>query len=177
MNLANNKTWTFSVYKTVERKAEQKCVFISHKKEDSTAAVVIGTYLMSLGINIYLDQNDMLLQEAVSQDNDQKIVSSIKRGLSVSTHLLCLISDKTKLSWWVPYEIGTAESQDVIITSLKLKGIDDLPSFLKIQPVLYNMEEFAVYAHQLTRYGGVFTKDKPVEITQENKDLLSPYLD
>lgn len=54
-------------------------------------------------VNIYLDTNDCELKEAVSSANDKKIVDSIKTGLQYSSHLLCLISDKTKLSWGVPY--------------------------------------------------------------------------
>ena len=91
-----------------------KCVFISHKKEDAAAAESIGKYLTDVvGVNIYLDSKDLVLQEAVSTDNDKKIVESIKRGLACSTHLLCVTSEKTRLSWWVPYEIGIADDSGV----------------------------------------------------------------
>lgn len=77
-----------------------KCVFISHKKEDERAAKAIGDYLMEkVGVDIYLDLYDVELQEAVSVDNDRKIVESIERGIATSSHLRCLVSHQTRLSW------------------------------------------------------------------------------
>ena len=73
------------------------CVFISHKKEDEESAKAIGNYLMQqVGVDIYLDLYDIELKEAVSLENDRKIVGSIKRGIGTSSHLLCFVSDKTR---------------------------------------------------------------------------------
>ena len=58
---------------------------------------------------------------------------------------MCLISDKTRLSWWVPYEIGFAENEDIDITSLKLKNVDDIPSYLKIRRSIFKKEDFYKY--------------------------------
>ena len=100
-------------------KDNRTCVFISHKKEDESAAIAIGNFLVEqVGVNIYLDLNDCELKEAVSAENDQKIVESVKTGLEYSTHLLCIVSDRTKLSWWVPYEIGYAEKKGFDVSSL-----------------------------------------------------------
>lgn len=50
---------------------EKHCVFISYKKEDEEAAIVIGVYLTDIvRINIYLDTKDCILKEAVGADND-----------------------------------------------------------------------------------------------------------
>ena len=126
------------------------CVFISHKKEDEAAALAIGNYIKNYAdVDIYLDLYDLELVEAVSTENDRKIVASIKRGLRTSTHLLCLISDKTRLSWWVPYEIGVASELKKDITSLKLKNISDMPSFLKTEKVLMNASDFEGYVNSL----------------------------
>jgi len=144
--------WEFSAQKG-------NCVFISHKKEDESTAKAIGDYLMNqVGVDIYLDLYDMELKEAVSVENDKKIVASIKKGISTSTHLLCLVSDKTRLSWWVPYEVGVAGEQGKDIATLKLKGIDDIPSFLKIEQVLKNIQEFFDYTRSLEPYGGIFSE-------------------
>ena len=64
---------------------EGNCVFISHKKEDEASAKAIGDYLMQqVGVDIYLDLYDIELKEAVSLDNDKKIVESIKKGIGTS---------------------------------------------------------------------------------------------
>ncbi|SDB63124.1 toll/interleukin-1 receptor domain-containing protein [Butyrivibrio sp. INlla16] len=140
------------VFEGVTR-SNEKCVFISHKKEDEAAAKYIGDYIMEhANVDIYLDLYDTELKEAVSTENDKKIVESIKRGLRTSTHILCVISDKTHLSWWVPYEIGVASENKKSIASLKLKNISDLPSFLKTEQVLMTSTDFVGYVDKLNPF-------------------------
>ena len=120
--------------------SDKVCVFISHKKEDQDIAIELGKYLTEqLDVDIYLDLFDSELREAVSVENDAKIVASVINGLKLSQILLCIISDKTRLSWWVPYEIGMADNAGVKIASIKTKNIDDFPSFLKTKTVLNNL--------------------------------------
>lgn len=160
---------------TTFRLKDGNCVFISHKKEDEKAAIAISDYLNEVaGVNTYLDLDDIVLQEAVSLDNDRGIVDSINDGLSVSTHLLCLISEKTRLSWWVPYEIGIASSKKMPIASLKLKSIDDVPSFLKTETVLTNIPEFFNYSKTLEPYGGFLSKR---QLTGHDKIRLLKYVE
>jgi len=125
-----------------EVKGDKPCVFISHKKEDQHIAIELGKFLTEqMDVDIYLDIFDTQLQEAVSAENDAKIVASISTGLKLSQVLLCIISDKTKLSWWVPYEIGMADSTGIKIASIRTKEIDDFPSFLKTKKTLNSLSE------------------------------------
>ncbi len=152
-----------------------KCVFISHKKEDEDSAKAIGEYLMNeVNVDIYLDLYDIELKEAVSIENDKKIVESIKKGIGTSTHLLCLVSDKTRLSWWVPYEIGVASEHNKDITTLKLKGVEEIPSFLKTERVLRSVRDFFDYTRQLEKYGGLLS-DRSLTSTERIK--LNRYID
>lgn len=153
---------------------ENPCIFISHKKEDELPALAIGKYLTDIAdINIYLDLNDIELRESVSRENDEKIVHSINKGLEYCTHLLCIISDKTKLSWWVPYEIGFSVKKDIDIASLKLKTIDDIPSYLKINKVLYNVDDFIRYASGISTYGVLFSEKKYAALSSKDDSILS----
>ena len=173
-NLAKLTSWKRDMFS----QKENYCVFISHKKEDEAAAITIGTYLTDVvGVNIYLDTQDILLKEAVSTENDQKIVESIQTGLACSTHLLCLISDKTKLSWWVPYEIGFADKQKIDIAALKLKDIDDIPSYIKIRKTLFNMEDFLRYISGLGRYGSLFAEENYIHFSSADNKMLTDYID
>jgi len=173
-NLAKLEEWE----RRVRIQQDKRCVFISHKKEDEDAAIAIGSYLTDVvGINIYLDVKDCILSEAVSAENDQKIVESIKRGLDYSTHLLCLISDKTKLSWWVPYEIGYADRQSIDVSVLKLKDVDDIPSYLKIKRTLYNKEDFLRYISALGPYGSLFAEKGYRYFSARNDGILDNHLD
>ena len=157
---------------------DHRCVFISHKKEDEDAAIAIGTYLTNtVGINIYLDTQDCILKESVSTENDQQIVESIKRGLTCSSHLLCLISDKTKLSWWVPYEIGFADKQEIDIAALKLKDVEGIPSYLKIKNTLFNTEDFLQYISRLGPYGSIMAKEDYIRFSTCDNGILTEYID
>lgn len=112
------------------------CIFISHKHEDKKAAEVIADFIIKkANIDVYLDNRDNGLQQAVKEGNDKKIVEYIEKGISSSTHILCLVSDYTKNSWWVPYEIGYSKKAKVSINSLILKNTNDIPSFLKVENV------------------------------------------
>lgn len=139
---------------------KKRCVFISHKKEDEEAAIAIGVLLTDIvGVNIYLDTKDCILKEAVSADNDQLIVESIKRGLVYSSDLLCLKSDKTRLSWSVPYEIGFVDKQEIDIAALNLKDIEDIPSYLKTKTALFDIEDFLQYISRLGPHGSIMIKE------------------
>ena len=173
-NFALLENWQCGISKT----SSKPCVFISHKKEDEEAAIQIGKYLTDFAdINIYLDINDFELKEAVSLENDEKIVDSIKKGLECSTHLLCLISDKTRLSWWVPYEIGFAENEDIDITSLKLKNVDDIPSYLKIKRSIFKKEDFYKYICEIKPLAKYSYRENYNTITSADNSIIEKYID
>lgn len=173
-NLANAEAWERCVFSH----GKKRCVFISHKKEDEEAAIAIGAYLTDIvGVNIYLDTKDCILKEAVSADNDQLIVASIKRGLTCSSDLLCLISDKTRLSWWVPYEIGFADKQEIDIAVLKLKDVEDIPSYLKTKTALFNIEDFLQYISRLGPYGSIMDKEDYSRFSKCDNSVLTKFID
>lgn len=126
--------------------SNQKCVFISHKKEDEAAAESVANYIMyDLNMDVYLDKNDGQLRDAVSKGDKQKIVASIQKGISCSDYLICVMSEKTKLSWWVPYEIGYMEKRNQEkkeaksnIASFMTKDVSAVPEFLEIKEILRN---------------------------------------
>lgn len=165
------------IFKNQINNHKEKCVFISYKKEDELAAIDIGKFLMEVvGVNIYLDILDESIKEATQTENDRLIVKSIKEGLECSTHLLCLISDNTRLSWWVPYEIGIADNKNLSIASLKLKTVKDIPSFLKIHPTFYNVKDFVRNAVSYTTLGTLFF-DIDYNRISSNTEILKKYID
>ncbi len=162
-----------------EIKGEKICVFISHKKEDQHIAIELGDFLTNqLGVDIYLDTFDLDLQEAVSVENDAKIVESIANGLKLSDVLLCIISDKTRLSWWVPYEIGVADNLGIRIASIKTKDIDDFPSFLKTKVTLNNLSELIELISKSKRYGVLFYSEESLDsVRQGDVGCLNKYFE
>lgn len=162
-----------------EIKTDKPCVFISHKKEDQDIAIKLGDFLTKkLNVDIYLDVFDLELQEAVSVENDVKIVNSITSGIKLSDILLCIISDKTKLSWWVPYEIGIADTSGLKIASIKTKQIEDFPSFLKTQKTINNLSELIEFVLKNDKWGFLFySEEKMRKIRQNEVGCLEEYFD
>lgn len=163
MNRARKEQYSF--IETLKK--NDTCIFISHKKEDEAAAIELGEYISNnFKYDIYLDVSDIDLREAVSEENDAKIVDSIKKGINESTSIICIISDKTKLSWWVPYEVGIADSRGISIATLKIKDIDDIPSFLKLQKNINSIEELNRHLMCLGRYGNMFSNQQNMELSK-----------
>lgn len=152
-------------------------MFISHKKEDEAAAVEIGRFLTDVcDLDIYLDIEDCVLKEAVSIENDESIWKSIKKGLECSTHLLCLVSDKTRLSWWVPFEIGYAEKKNVDIAVVQLKNIDDIPSYLKVKRKIRSKKELFEYCSSIVPHAELFRKSALVHMNEVDSEQLDKYI-
>lgn len=146
INRANPSTFERYSY----NKGDKPCIFISHKSEDKEKAINIGNYIIqAYGIDIYLDIYDSGLQSATLNNDHKTIVNHIHKALSHSTHLMCVISDMTSTSWWVPYEIGYAKKSNREISSLKLKNIIDVPSFLKIETVLMGTKSLNDYLKKI----------------------------
>lgn len=162
-----------------EVKSEKTCVFISYKQEDQHIAIELGDFLTKqLGVDIYLDVFDPELKEAVSVENDAKIVASIINGLKLSNVLLCIISDKTRLSWWVPYEIGIADNAEIKIASIRTKEIDDFPSFLKTKRTVNNLSELVEFILKNRKYGALFySEQQRNSILQDDVGYLNQYFE
>lgn len=143
-----NKAPIYRYRYSQESKSSGLCFFISHKNEDADAALEIGNHIMNdFGYNIYLDLFDETLQLADQNNDIETIVKSIHRGLSYSTHLLCVVTEKSKESWWIPYEIGYAQANNKKTASLKLKASEYLPTFLRANgaEVFYTVKELDAY--------------------------------
>jgi len=122
-------------------------VFISYRHMDRAHAIHINTRLIQANIKTYLDVLD-----AESQTTDD-ITGVITRNISECTHLLAVVSEKTALSWWVPFEIGEATITNRRICSFKT-GPTELPLYLDKWPKLSSERdiEFFIdaYRNELT---------------------------
>lgn len=120
------------------------CVFLSHKSQDKASVIEIGKYITSQGIDVYIDIEDDNLQKAVKNDDHASITAAIEIGIENSTHLLAYITEKTKDTPWVPYEVGYAKSKGRSIAAIKAKSTT-LPSFLHIVKNIKNITELNTY--------------------------------
>ncbi len=114
-------------------------VFISHKQEDSTTAKEIHRILQSLNVDAYLD----LLEGELSLDGEA-LTQHIKRRLNECSDLLVVMSEETKKSWWVPFEIGMAAQRDFPTVTF-LKTGTALPGYLEYWPRLKRYQDLEDY--------------------------------
>lgn len=161
-------------------------IFISHIRIDKAAAIAIGNYIREAGFDIYLDINDQALQQAMSTGDPNKITQCIEKGLNLSTHLLCLVSESTVNSWWVPYEIGYGKKSNKDIATLRLKGTPSLPEYLKVTTILNGASSLNKYLSNLMKQNDILNESRMYKsINGENWGLSStgpshplyPYLD
>ena len=133
--------------------AEDKpCIFLSHISIDKATVELIANYIMEKAdIDVYLDNHDEALQRAVNRRDSEEITALIERGIASSSHAMCLISEETIKSWWVPYELGYAKRSGKEISSLKLKGTVDLPDFLKIGTLIHGTKSLNEYIERVIR--------------------------
>ena len=104
-------------------------VFISYRHMDRAYAMAIDSRLIRANIKTYLDVLDL-----ESQTTDD-ITGVITRNITECTHLLAVVSEKTALSWWVPFEIGEATISNRRICSFRT-GPAELPLYLDKWPKL-----------------------------------------
>lgn len=119
-------------------------VFISHKSEDINRANTFAQHLEEMGFEIYFDAYDPEI--VITEDRAQYIQEQIE----TSTDLLVIITEHTKLSWWVPFEIGLSTANDVRIASiLDSDARIFLPSFLRKWPVIDSDRKYEIYLQEL----------------------------
>jgi len=113
-------------------------VFISHKKEDGATAQEIYDEFRRLGVNSYLDLLDSNLT------GGKELTEHIKKQLNKCTDIIVVMSEKTKKSWWVPFEIGMSAQVDMPTASF-LKSNVELPDYLLYWPRLKYVSDIDTY--------------------------------
>ena len=120
-------------------------VFISHKSEDVELAKHYAEELKKLGFDYYLDEYDIHIKN--SSDRGSLINNEIKK----STDLLVIVTENTKKSWWVPFEIGLSTAANNRIVTIMHDGASELPSFLRKWPVIDTDKKYQTYISELKK--------------------------
>lgn len=136
---------------TVNLALNVKCVFISHQKSDTEYCKKIADYLINAGIDVYFDEYDRDLKIHRQTNNPTGVVDSIKKGIKMSSHMLCVISKNTLYSKWVPWEIGYG-NEKTIQGAITIKRIasNELPDYLKTVHVVRGIKSLNSLITQIT---------------------------
>ena len=114
-------------------------VFISHKKEDSVLALAIQRAFVKNGVESYLDVLDSSII-----GGGRELTDHIKNSLNSCTDIIVVMTDSTKNSWWVPFEIGMSAQIDMPTASF-LQSDMILPSYLSYWPRLKTINDIDKY--------------------------------
>lgn len=114
-------------------------VFISHQKADSAKAAAIAHRLKTQHlIDSYLDVIDP------HTGKGEDLAAHIQAEMSKCTQLLAVVSEATRLSSWVPWEIGVATEKDFPLATF-IDGTALPPEFLRKWPYLRTTADLDLY--------------------------------
>lgn len=130
----------FGIKRQTREMKEGLGIFISHQQKDKEKCKLIAIYLQQLGLDTYLDVDD----DDIDIDDKKKLVSSINKNLKRTRDFLCILSNNTKLSKWVYYEVGMATAFEKRISSLALEDIssEDIPEFIQVNNKMNSKKNF-----------------------------------
>ena len=139
-----------SILEKADRSSTGTCVFISHQYADLAVAIEVGNHLKALEVDIWLDVDDAASQQAVKSNDEPRLAEAIEWGLSNCTHLLAVISPKTKGSWWVPFEIGSARGRSKALVFFVHKDVSELPAYLTFGRKILDQSDFYKWAREIS---------------------------
>lgn len=146
-------------------------IFISHKQEDSDTANRLAGELRLLGIPYYLD----ILDSTVTTSG-RALTEHIKRNLNDCTDIIVIMSEATRLSQWVPFEVGMSAQNDMP-TATFLKSSVSLPEFLEYWPRLKYTSDIATYVSARREVQNEYAKKSIYEMEQTTKSQTERFYD
>lgn len=118
-------------------------VFLSHQSADSLLATRIAARLwQNHDITSYLDVIDPYIG-----GRGEDLALHIQTEMDKCTQLLAIVSDATRQSQWVPWEIGVATEKDYPLATFST-GATLPPEFLRKWPYLRTDADLDAYARR-----------------------------
>lgn len=116
-------------------------VFLSHQSRDADSAKFVAVHLrVNHGIECYLDVIDPYINRP-----GEDLADHIRSQMGACTQLLAVVSDQTKASQWVPWEIGVATEKQFPLATFSTDGMKP-PEFLQKWPYLRSLTDLDRYA-------------------------------
>ncbi len=90
--------------------SNKKTVFLSHSHKDADIVKDVIAFLLSVGIYVYVDWLDPTMPKVTSAETADKI----KKRIVQCERFVVLLTEKSKESKWVPWELGFADGRKAI---------------------------------------------------------------
>jgi hypothetical protein len=129
-------------------------VFVSHQRADSAIATMVVAKLHQNQIDYYVDIVDSTLTKSGEQLGDY-----LRSEMGKCTQLIAVVSHNTKLSSWVPWEIGVATEKDFPLATY-LEDNTPSPEFLRKWPYLRSPGDVDFYVQASKTADGTFRSRK-----------------
>ena len=130
-------------------------IFLSHQAADSITAAYVARRLRDHHqIESYLDVIDPYINS-----RGEDLASHIRSQMGRCTQLLAIVSDATKASQWVPWEIGVATEKDYPLATYSA-GFASPPEFLRKWPYLRSDADIDLYARTSKAADQVFIRKR-----------------
>lgn len=110
----------------------------------------VADALRALNVDVWLDVDELDRPEPRTASEEVGLTAAIEAGLRNSSHLLALITPRTRGSWWVPFEIGSCRALARDLAFLVHKSVRDTPSYFKLGDHLGNQQQFLAWAKKLS---------------------------
>lgn len=114
-------------------------IFISHKNTDAELAASVAKRIQANGLETYLDTID----DALVKDGPD-LADMLLHRMEHCNQLIAVVSEQTKDSWWVPWEIGVGSEKNFRMASYSRSYVS-LPSYLKKWPELHSDQDIDLY--------------------------------
>jgi hypothetical protein len=120
---------------------QRKIVFLSHSHKDSDLVMDVMAFLLSVGMFVYVDWLDSEMPHITSHETASRIKVKIKQ----CDRLIVLLTENSKDSKWVPWELGYADGvksiEKIAILPIK-RNVATLDShfigleYMKLYPII-----------------------------------------
>lgn len=91
--------------KKVSLSSKKNNVFLSHSSQDIDKLESVISFLEEYGVKVYIDKTDNNLPRVTSIETAQILKDNIKK----SDKFIVLVSENSKNSKWIPWELGIAD--------------------------------------------------------------------
>ncbi len=137
------------------------CVFISYRSSDRRIALELAAAFDAAGLDYYIDVADAGLQAASASGDSEAVVKAIEEGIRRSTHLIGIVTEATKESWWVPFEIGSSRAAATAAgveptertAYLVDRSVTVLPDYMKVSALLGLPADLSAWISKVVPFG------------------------